>query len=88
MDAIRTAEGAYSRLDHALAETERTRDQLSVSNQELARANAHVQALHIAHADLLNLADERSHGRLRKLVEDTGSELAELLEDELDHARP
>jgi hypothetical protein len=38
-------------------------------------------------ADLLNLADERAGGRIRELVEDTGGELAELLEHELDRTR-
>lgn len=86
-EAIRAAEEAYARLDHALAEAERSRDQLIVANQELARANARVQATHIAYADLLNLADERTHGRMRELIEATGGELAELLEEELEQAR-
>jgi len=79
-DSIRTAEDSYARLDRALAESERTRD-------ELARANAEIRAVHVAYADLLNLVDERTHGRVRGLVEDAASELAELLEEEMEAAR-
>jgi hypothetical protein len=85
--AIRSAENAYSRLDHSLADIERARDDLALANEELARANARVQAMQIAHAELLNLADERTHGRMRELIEETGSDLADLLEEELDRAR-
>ena len=41
---------------------------------------------HIAFVDLLNLADERSGGLLREVVEATGDELARLLEEHLAHA--
>ena len=75
-DSIRTAETAYHTLDRALADTERARD-------ELARANVEIQAMQIAFADLLNLTDERTEGRIRELIEDTGQELADLLEDEI-----
>jgi hypothetical protein len=86
-DSIRTAEDAYTRLDHALAESERTRDQLSTANEDLARTNLELRTMHVAMADLLNLADERTEGRLRELIEDTGSELAELLEEEMGRSR-
>lgn len=75
-DSIRTAESAYLTLDRALADTERARD-------ELARANVEIQAMQIAFADLLNLTDERTEGRIRELIEDTGQELADLLEDDI-----
>jgi len=75
-DSIRTAETAYLTLDRALVDTERARD-------ELARANVEIQAMQIAFADLLNLTDERTEGRIRELIEDTGQELADLLEDEI-----
>lgn len=86
-DSIRTAEDAYIRLDRALVDVERARDRLEESNEELARANARVQAIQIAHAELLNLADERTDGRMRGLIEETGSDLAEILAEELDRAR-
>lgn len=44
--------------------------------------------MHIAFADLLNLADERSSGRMRELIEGAGHELAELLEEEMRQPRP
>jgi hypothetical protein len=86
-DSIRTAENAYERLDGELAGSERLRDELAAANHRLARANLEMQTLQVAMADLLNLADERAGGRIRELVEDTGGELAELLEQELDRTR-
>jgi hypothetical protein len=86
-DSIRTAESAYERLDRELAGSERLRDELAAANHGLARANLEMQTLQVAMADLLNLADERAGGRIRELVEDTGGELAELLEQELDRTR-
>lgn len=79
-DSISSAERAYARLDRALAETERTRD-------DLARANAEIRTIQIAYAELLNLADERTDGRMRELIEDTGDELAAILEDEIGQQR-
>jgi hypothetical protein len=86
-DSIRTAETAYERLDRELAGSERLRDELATANHRLARANLEMQTMQVATADLLNLADERAGGRIRELVEDTGGELAELLEHELDRSR-
>jgi len=85
--AIRSAENAYSRLDGALADAERARDELADANQDLAGANAQIQAVHIAYADLLNLTDEQTHGRVRELIQDTGGGLAELLEEEMERGR-
>lgn len=85
--AIRSAENAYGRLDRSLADVERARDELALANEELGRANAHIRAMQIVHAELLNLADERTHGRMRELIEETGSELADFLEEELERAR-
>ena len=82
-ESIRTAEDAYSRLDRALADAEHARDELIVANEELRRANVQLQAMLIALADALNLADERTHGRMRELIEDVGGELADLLEEQL-----
>ena len=79
-DSIGSAESAYVRLDRALADTEKTRD-------DLARANAEVRAIQIAYAELLNLADERTEGRMRELIEDTGFELAAILEEEIAQRR-
>jgi hypothetical protein len=83
-ESIRTAEAAYRRLDRSLAESERACDALVVANRELADANVQSRTMQIAFADLLNLADERTQGRMRELIEETGGELAELLEEQLE----
>jgi hypothetical protein len=83
-DAIRTAEDAYERLDESLAETERARDGLDIANEELRRANVQIRAMHVANAHLLNLADEKANGRMRELIEETGDDLAALLEEQLE----
>jgi hypothetical protein len=83
-DSIRSVETAYARLDRALVDAERFRDELSTAIEELARANVQIQAMHVAFADLLNLADERAEGRMRELIEDTGDELASLLEEQME----
>jgi len=70
-----------------LADAERTRDELADVNEDLARANAQIQAVHVAYADLLNLTDEQTHGRVRELIEDAGGGLAELLEAEMERER-
>jgi hypothetical protein len=79
-ESIRTAENAYQRLDRALGETERAKD-------DLVRANAEIRTIQIAFADLLNLADERTDGRIRELIEDAGDDLAQLLEEEIIQTR-
>lgn len=86
-EGIRTAEDAYARLDRALSESERARDELAAANEDLARVNMELRVMHTAFADLLNLADERSSGRMRELIEDTGDELAKLLEEEMEQRR-
>jgi uncharacterized protein YhaN len=85
--SIRTAEAAYGRLENALADSERVRDQLTAANEELARTNLELRTIQVAMADVLNLADERTHGRMRELIEATGGKLAELLEEELERLR-
>ncbi len=86
-DSILTAEDVHGRLGQALSQSERARDELATANEELARANLELRTMHVAFADLLNLADERTHGRMRELIEDTGEELAELLEEEMERTR-
>jgi hypothetical protein len=81
--SISTAETAYDHLDEAHRDSERARDELAAANQELARANVELRMLQVAMADVLNLADERTHGRMSQLIEDTGEDLAELLEEHM-----
>ena len=47
-DSIGTAEDAYRRLDKALADSERSRDDLATGNEELARANLELRTMHVA----------------------------------------
>jgi hypothetical protein len=77
--SIREVERAYDRLDRALAAEERLRDELTRANEELARVNVESRYVHTAFGDLLSLADERAHGGLRELIEESGEELARLL---------
>ena len=82
-DSIHTAETAYAQLDASLAETEHARDALALANEELQRKNVQIEAMHVAFAELLNLADERADGRLRELIEEVGGDLASLLQEQL-----
>ena len=83
--AIREVEEAYGNLDAALAGTEHARDDLARANEELRRANAQIQAMNIAYGGVLNLADERSDGKMRELIEDTAGDLIDFLEE---HMKP
>jgi hypothetical protein len=84
---VGTAE-AERQLAALIRESTESRRQLEETNAELCARNAELVALHISFAELLNFADERSHGRMRMLIESTGTELAELLERQIDgHAK-
>ena len=80
-------EAAYLDLDQALFRSEQACDRLSVENEELAGANVGLRAAQIAFAELLNLANERSNGQMRTLVEETGEGLAEILAEQLSFAQ-
>ena len=60
---------------------------IAMTPEDLARANLELRVMHTAFADLLNLADERSSGRMRALIGDAGDDLAELLEEEMEQRR-
>lgn len=77
--SIREVETAYDRLDHAHLQLERTKDELADANEQLARTNVQIRAVHGAFEDLLELADERTNGRLRELIEEAGEDIARLL---------
>lgn len=81
--SIRALERSYDRLDRTHLALERTRDRLAASNEELARTNVELRSVHTAFEDLLVIADERTRGGLRDLVEDAGEDLARLLHDYL-----
>jgi hypothetical protein len=80
-DSIGAAERSSELLDQALAESERARNDLDIANAKLQRANADLRTLQIAVAQGFNLIDERTHGRLRELVEEAGDDLAALVDE-------
>jgi hypothetical protein len=80
-DSIGAAERSSELLDQALAESERARNGLDIANVKLQRANADLRTLQIAVAQGFNLIDERTHGRLRELVEEAGDDLAALVDE-------
>jgi hypothetical protein len=77
--SIRDLENAYERLDRAHVNLERTTDRLATANEDLARTNVQLRAVHTAFEDLLVIADQRTSGGLRALIEDAGEDLARLL---------
>jgi len=81
--SFRLLEGAYLGLDRALFDADRRNDRLSVANEELAHVNVELRAAQIAVGELLNLANTRSNGQMRALVEETGAGLAEILLEQL-----
>ena len=74
-----TSSPTAARSYRALAETERTHDELAIANEDMLRANVQIRAMHIAIDELLNVADERANGRMRDLIEETGDDLVALL---------
>lgn len=82
--SIRGAEAAYRRCDRALAASEDVRDALVLVNEELAEANGRLRAAQVGLEALLTLADERTEGRLRQLLELAGEDLAELVEQQFE----
>jgi NADP-dependent 3-hydroxy acid dehydrogenase YdfG len=62
-----------------LARVERERDALAAANERLRDENVRLRAMDVAFRELLNFADERSHGQLRILVEQAGEQLADWL---------
>jgi hypothetical protein len=64
----------------------RRRYELREANKELLRRNAKLEAQQLAIDTALASIDERTHGRLRDLVEESGDELAELVDEALDES--
>jgi hypothetical protein len=82
-DSIHSAERSSHLLTRALAESERVRGDLQLANEQLLRTNANLRTLQIAVAQGFNLIDERTRGRLRRIVEEAGDDLAALVEETL-----
>lgn len=81
--AIGEVEIAYERLDRGRFAEEQARDELLRANDELARTNVELRLVQESLRDLLALADERTGGRLRALIESSGDDVARLLRDYL-----
>ena len=62
----------------------RVRDALLEANGNLRRRNTDLEAMHRAVLQGLDVIDERTQGRLWELFEETGDELAELVDEALD----
>jgi hypothetical protein len=62
----------------------RVRDALLEANGNLRRRNTDLEAMHQAVLQGLDVIDERTQGRLWELFEETGDELAELVDEALD----
>lgn len=79
---------AQHRLEALTRESAESCRRLEEANAELRARNTQLLAVHISFADLLKLADERSGGHMRMLIESTGEELAEWLERQIEgHAK-
>jgi hypothetical protein len=82
--SLRTAELSSALLETVLAESERARTRLDVDNAKLQQANAGLRAIQLAVAQGFDLIDERTQGRLRKVVEESGDALAALVDETLE----
>ena len=71
-------------LGRARAEAEVARYELEVENAELERRNADLETERAAIVDGFDWIDEQSAGRLRKLLEAAGLEVADLVDMALD----
>lgn len=77
--ALRNADLIDEELRASLDEGRMSRRRLEEANEQLRTSNAQVVATQVAFAHLLDVADDRTGGRLRMIVEDTGEELADML---------
>ena len=82
--SLRTAELSSALLEAVLAESERARARLDMDNAKLQQANAGLRTIQLAVAQGFDLIDERTQGRLRKIVEESGDALAALVDETLD----
>jgi hypothetical protein len=81
--ALRGSGRELATLRQLLVGVECERDALLVANVELRNDNVALRSMDVAFRDVLNLADERSHGQLRNLVGQIGDTLAEWLEEQM-----
>ncbi len=81
--ALRGSGRELAALRQLLVGVECERDALLAANVELRNDNVALRSMDVAFRDVLNLADERSHGQLRNLVGQIGETLAEWLEEQM-----
>jgi hypothetical protein len=82
--AIRAEIRSREVCDRALAKSEHAREELCLANERLQGRNADLQAFQLAVVQGFDLIDERTQGRLKELVEESGDELAALVDEALD----
>ena len=84
-DSLRSAERSSELLDSALdrigAQESRTRRR---QRPTADRRTPSLQTIHLAVAQGFNLIDERTQGRLRELIEQTGDDLAALVDERIE----
>jgi hypothetical protein len=82
--SLRRAELSSALLETVLAESERARARLDMDNAKLQQANAGLRTVQLAVAQGFDLIDERTQGRLREIVEESGDELVALVDETLE----
>jgi hypothetical protein len=84
-NALRGSGRQLAMLRQLLDSVECERDALVAANVDLRNDNVALRSMDVAFRDVLNLADERSHGQLRNLVGQVGDSLAEWVEEQMNH---
>ncbi|MGH3025191.1 MAG: hypothetical protein ACRDLR_01945 [Gaiellaceae bacterium] len=82
--SLRRAELSSALLETVLAESERARARLDMDNVKLQQANAGLRTVQLAVTQGFDLIDERTQGRLREIVEESGDALAALVDETLE----
>lgn len=83
-DSLRTVERSSELLDSVLTEAERERARLDLANARLQQTNVSLRMIQLAVRQGFNLIDEQTQGRLREVVEQSGGDLAALVDETLE----
>jgi len=81
---LAVAVALVSRARSSLRAAERRRVELDRANALLQQRNASLRTMHLAVRQGFDVIDERTQGRLRELVEQTGDDLAAIVAERLD----
>jgi hypothetical protein len=81
---LAVAVALVGRARSSLRAAERKRVELDRANALLRTRNASLRTMHVAVRQGFEVIDERTHGRLRELVEQTGDDLAAIVAERLD----